>query len=296
MALDTITRRYQPQDREPLLALWTQVLPASQPWNDPVAELARKLSQHDDLVFVAEKEGILIGAVVAGYDGIRGWIYRLAVSPENRRLGIGRQLLKQAESALLALGCPKVNLQVRATNSGSLEFYRRCGYLVQDHSSLGKPLLSEADSPDDIVASNQVTHQDRNAIDSNPRKTEVAFLDDQLEEFNKSQTGRDDFVPIHLVRRNDDGAVIAGLKGSTGWDWLYVEILWIHEKHRRTGIGSQLLQVAESQAQERGCIGACLTSYSFQAPEFYERHGYSTFGQINDYPVGSAMFFLSKRF
>lgn len=133
-------------------------------------------------------------------------------------------------------------------------------------------------------------------LDAAPTADEVAFLDAELDRFNSTQTARDDFKPLNLVVRDDNGAVIAGLKSQTGWDWLYVQVLWVHEERRGSGLGSQLLQAAEAEAQQRGCIGSCLTSYTFQAPEFYARHGYSTFGQIDDYPVGQAMFFFSKRF
>ena len=133
-------------------------------------------------------------------------------------------------------------------------------------------------------------------IDSAPSKDEMTFLNDRLEEFNTQQTGRDDFQPVQLVIRDDTGDIIAGLKGMTGWDWLYVQILWVHESHRESGFGTQLMASAEATARQRGCIGACLTSYSFQAPEFYERLGYSAFGQIDDYPLGTTMHFMSKRF
>jgi ribosomal protein S18 acetylase RimI-like enzyme len=140
MASNIITRQFQSNDAESLIALWQEVLPSSQPWNEPREVLRRKMNQHDDLVFVAEKEAKVVGAVMAGYDGIRGWIYSLAVSSEHRRCGIGRQLIEVAESTLRALGCPKVNLQVRSTNLEVLEFYRRCGYAVEDRASLGKSL------------------------------------------------------------------------------------------------------------------------------------------------------------
>ena len=133
-------------------------------------------------------------------------------------------------------------------------------------------------------------------IDNDPTEAEVKWLDGQLVTFNKDHAGRYDFKPLNLVVRDDSSSIVAGLKATTGWDWLYVDVLWVHEKHRRTGLGSQLLQRAERESAGRGCIGACLTSYSFQAPEFYVRLGYSAFGQIDDYPVGSTMFFLSKRF
>lgn len=133
-------------------------------------------------------------------------------------------------------------------------------------------------------------------IDSNPTKAEAEWVDGQLVAFNTAQAGRYDFKPLNFVIRDDSGSIVAGLKAMTGWDWLYVDVLWVHENHRSTGLGSQLLESAEREAAERGCIGACLTSYSFQAPEFYIRLGYSAFGQIDDYPIDGTMFFMSKRF
>ena len=134
------------------------------------------------------------------------------------------------------------------------------------------------------------------AIDDMPTIAEVVLLDNQLDAFNRQQTGRDDFQPLHLVMRDLDGKVIAGLKSVTGWDWLYVQVLWVDAPHRRRGIGSQLLERAEHEARARGCVGACLSSYDFQAPAFYHRHGYSSFGKIDEYPRGQTMYFLSKRF
>ncbi len=133
-------------------------------------------------------------------------------------------------------------------------------------------------------------------IDDKPSPAEVALLDEQLEAYNRQQTGRDDFQPLHLVLRDSHSKVIAGLKAVTGWDWLYVQVLWVDEPFRRQGIGSRLLGRAEDEARTRCCVGACLSSYNFQAPTFYQRHGYSVFGQIDDYPQGRTMYFLSKRF
>ena len=132
-------------------------------------------------------------------------------------------------------------------------------------------------------------------IDDAPNPAEVQWLNDQLNSYNECHAGSDDLRPVNLVVRNQ-GNVIAGLQGVTGWGWLYVQVVWVHENHRRTRLGSRLLERAEQMAQQRGCIGTCLSSYSFQAPEFYEQHGYSAFGQIDDYPVGNTMLFMSKRF
>lgn len=133
------------------------------------------------------------------------------------------------------------------------------------------------------------------AIDDAPTRAEVTWLDDQLESFNAQQVGRDDFAPLNLVIRQH-GNVIAGLKSVTGWDWLYVQALWVHKEHREKGLGGRLLGEAERIARERSCIGSCLSSYTFQSPDFYKKRGYDAFGQINSYPNDNTMYFLSKQF
>ena len=95
-----------------------------------------------------EDGGQLIGSVMVGYEGHRGWINYLAVHPDRRRQGLGRHLMAQAESRLRDLGCPKVNLQVRQSNESATEFYQRIGYAVDDVISLGKRL------EDDIPTAN----------------------------------------------------------------------------------------------------------------------------------------------
>jgi len=77
---------------------------------------------------------------MAGYDGVRGWLYHLAVAPEWRRRGIGTQLVRTAEGSLSELGCRKVNLQVRSTNSAVIEFYRRVGYAEEERVSMERRL------------------------------------------------------------------------------------------------------------------------------------------------------------
>jgi ribosomal protein S18 acetylase RimI-like enzyme len=89
---------------------------------------------------VAWEDSQLVGTVVAGYDGHRGWVYYLAVSPGHRRQGIGRALMLRVEKELAQLGCPKLNLQVRSSNPLAVEFYRHLGYEVEDRMSLGKRL------------------------------------------------------------------------------------------------------------------------------------------------------------
>ena len=154
-----VTRQFQTDDAEALIALWQTVLPSSQTWNNPRDVLIRKLNQYDGLVFVAELNNAVVGVVLAGHDGVRGWIYSLAVSADHRRCGIGRMLLKKAESALQSRGCPKVNLQVRSTNSEVVTFYRHCGYQVEDRVSLGKQFASSSASAVDPVPEISVNNE-----------------------------------------------------------------------------------------------------------------------------------------
>jgi hypothetical protein len=106
------------------------VFPDDPPRNEPGLLLDRKLAQGDGLVFVADDDGKVVGAVVVGYDGVRGWIYHLAVGAARRGQGIGTALMRAAEAELTARGCPKINLQVRNTNAGVIAFYEALGYSV----------------------------------------------------------------------------------------------------------------------------------------------------------------------
>ena len=129
-------RRFDARDLNAVADLLNSVLPDTQPHNDARTSLTRKLN-HDGLMFVAEVDGKICGFVMAGYDGHRGWLYQLAVLPDVRRLGIGRALVEQAVSALKQLGCPKINLQVRADNTEVVAFYQSLGFTLEHRVSMG---------------------------------------------------------------------------------------------------------------------------------------------------------------
>ncbi len=131
-------REYCAADHDSVVALWDSVFPNSTGHNEPRGAIERKLAVDDGLFFVAADADTIIGGVLAGYDGHRGWIYSLAVAPESRRCGIGSQLVRHAERQLLRLGCPKVNLQVRADNSNVIAFYESLGFHTEDRISMGK--------------------------------------------------------------------------------------------------------------------------------------------------------------
>lgn len=129
-------KKYRQGDRAALIALWQRVFPDDPPHNAPAQVIDAKLKV-DDLIFVAEQDGKIVGACMAGYDGHRGWLYAVAVDPDCRRAGTGTALVQQAVAELKAMGCIKVNLQIRATNAAVREFYKSLGFAVEDRLSMG---------------------------------------------------------------------------------------------------------------------------------------------------------------
>lgn len=129
-------RKYEARDRVQLVDLWQTVFPDDPPHNEPSKVIAEKLNV-DDLIFVAEENEALVGACMAGYDGHRGWLYAVAVEPDSRRGGVGASLIKHTLSHLKKLGCEKVNLQIRSTNSEVEAFYRSLGFDTEDRLSMG---------------------------------------------------------------------------------------------------------------------------------------------------------------
>jgi len=132
-------RAFTGGDREGLISLWS-VCDLLRPWNDPDRDIDRKLDTDPEGLLVLETDGVVIGSVMVGYDGHRGWVNYLAVHPAHRARGVGRLLMAAAEDRLTASGCPKVNLLVRTSNSAALGFYQRLGYVLDDVVSLGKRL------------------------------------------------------------------------------------------------------------------------------------------------------------
>ena len=132
------------RDESAVIALW-EACSLTRPWNDPKKDIARKLAVQPELFLVGTDSGLVVGSVMAGYEGHRGWINYLAVAPDYQGSGAGRQLMDAAEEKLRAMGCPKINLQVRTSNTAVRAFYERIGYTLDDVVSFGKRL--EYDEP-----------------------------------------------------------------------------------------------------------------------------------------------------
>lgn len=135
-------RSFQPADEDAVVALW-QECGLTRPWNDPRKDIARKLALQPELFLVGAIDGNIVATTMLGYDGHRGWVYYLAVARAHRQQALGRALMNKAESLLLELGCPKLNLQIRTSNAEVIAFYRSLGYQQDDAVSFGKRLISD---------------------------------------------------------------------------------------------------------------------------------------------------------
>lgn len=136
-------RSIRDSDENTVAALWREVFPNNPWWNVPERDIQSKLQIQRELFLVATVDSTIVGTAMAGYDGHRGWVYYVAVSPKYRRQGIGEALMKRVEQDLIEIGCPKINLQVRAHNAGAVAFYEKLGYSVENHVSMGKLLRDE---------------------------------------------------------------------------------------------------------------------------------------------------------
>ncbi|SDR88398.1 GNAT family acetyltransferase [Microterricola viridarii] len=136
-------RPFRPEDTDAVIALW-QDAGLTRPWNDPRKDIARKATVQPELFVVATDDGgRVLGSVMAGYDGHRGWMNYLATASDARGQGVGRLLVAHVEAALLELGCPKLSLQVRTTNPQVVAFYEHLGYGIDDTIALGKRLITD---------------------------------------------------------------------------------------------------------------------------------------------------------
>jgi len=134
-----IIRQYDVADRDDVIELWRQC-GLVVPQNDPRRDIERKLRVNPEWFLVGQLEGHIIATCMAGYEGHRGWINYLAVAPRYRRRGFAAKLMREAERILRKAACPKINLQIRTSNSDVIEFYKAIGYSIDDVVSMGKRL------------------------------------------------------------------------------------------------------------------------------------------------------------
>ncbi|MCV9949111.1 GNAT family N-acetyltransferase [Paenibacillus sp. BT-177] len=132
---------------------------------------------------------------------------------------------------------------------------------------------------------------------SRSSKDEARFVRNKLIEFNAKHVPADiqtQYEEINLTLKSGEGQVIGGLLSVLCWNWVEVDILWVDQVHRGKGYGSQLLDEIEQMARDKGCNFIQLNTFSFQAPEFYEKHGYEVVGVIEEAPRGFKHYYYKK--
>jgi ribosomal protein S18 acetylase RimI-like enzyme len=134
-----LIRPYHTEDQEEVVDLWLECDLVT-PQNDPRRDIERKLKVNPEWFLVGILEGKVVATCMAGYEGHRGWINYLAVSPRYRRQGIATSMMTLAENKLRASGCAKINLQIRETNTEVIQFYQSIGYAKDLVVSMGKRL------------------------------------------------------------------------------------------------------------------------------------------------------------
>ena len=135
-----LVREFENKDEAAVVELWQRVFPDEPAWNESTALIQQKLKIQRELFLVCEIDEELVGTVVAGFDGVRGWVHKVAAHPDHLRKGIARRLMQSAEEGLSKMGCTKLNLQVRADNDSAVQFYLSAGYAIEPRTSMSKHL------------------------------------------------------------------------------------------------------------------------------------------------------------
>lgn len=133
-------------------------------------------------------------------------------------------------------------------------------------------------------------------ITSEPYATlnDIDVVEDAINQFNVVVTGDTSYTPIHLFLRDEQGQIFGGLQAHVWGGWAHISFLWVHESLRGQGFGTRLLHRAEEEARTFGCRAIKLDTFSFQAPLFYQRHGYEVFAVLPDFPTGHTFYYLKK--
>jgi GNAT superfamily N-acetyltransferase len=129
----------------------------------------------------------------------------------------------------------------------------------------------------------------------NPEESAWGIIGRGISQYNTQQAGESKYQTLCFIVRAPDEEIVGGVIAQTYWDWLYVDLLWVKEELRGRGYGHRLLTLAEDEARQRGAKNAYLDTFSFQVPDFYERHGYRVFGELDDFPTGHRRYFLTKQ-
>jgi GNAT superfamily N-acetyltransferase len=126
-------------------------------------------------------------------------------------------------------------------------------------------------------------------------KPEWGVIGQGITDYNTQQAGDDRGQNLCFVLQSAGQGIAGGVIGATYWGWLYINLMWVKEELRGRGYGHRLLTLAEDEARRRGAKNAYLDTFSFQAPDFYKKHGYQVFGELANFPPGHTRYFLQKQ-
>jgi GNAT superfamily N-acetyltransferase len=128
-----------------------------------------------------------------------------------------------------------------------------------------------------------------------PEETAWGIIGGGLQSFNVQQAGEERFQRLCFVLQAPDKGIAGGALGEIFWGWFHLDLMWVKEELRDRGYGHRLLLAIEDEARRRGAVNVFLDTFTFQAPDFYERHGYRVFGELSDFPPGHRRIFLTKQ-
>lgn len=121
-----------------------------------------------------------------------------------------------------------------------------------------------------------------------------AVIGGGINSYNEQQAGDDNAQHVCFVLKSPDDEVVGGVIGVVYWDWFSLDLMWMEKEYRGRGYGHRLLVQAEEEARKRGARHVHLDTFSFQAPGFYEKHGYEVFGELSDFPTGHQRYYMKK--
>ena len=130
--------------------------------------------------------------------------------------------------------------------------------------------------------------------DEHPEQSAWGIIGEGISNYNTQQAGDETAQRMCFVVQSPDKEILGGVIGVIYWDWLYVDLMWIREEFRGCGYGHRLMTQLEDEARQRGARHAFLDTFSFQAPDFYKKHGYRVFGELKDFPAGHQRHFMTK--
>jgi GNAT superfamily N-acetyltransferase len=222
------------------------------------------------------------------------------VLPAHGRRGLGTRLVETVCRWAASMGYESVTLTTFRDVRWNMPFYERLGFRVVPSSELSPALraITEDEMRRGLDPSRRVAMKrlcsPTIVVSDDATVQDLQFLEKEINEYNFATTGIRDARLLVVLLRDSRGRIYAGLSGHTWGGVAEVRFLWVDETKRHTGIGSRLLQAAEDEARARSCTKIVLSTYSFQAPDFYRKRGFVIAGEFSDYPHGYRSIFLEK--